>query len=456
MAAGDLDAPPAGRDRADELGRIADALEQFRQQLLKQRELENTVADNRRRQERRTAATTALLSDFDDTVGAVIGKVTISAETLQGEAERLSAVSEQTLRQSSAVAAASEQASANVQTVAAASEQLAASSNEIASQVSRASTIARTAAAEARNSNELVQGLAKAAAEIGDVVDLINSIASQTNLLALNATIEAARAGEAGKGFAVVAQEVKNLANQTAKATEEITGQIVDVQSRTGRAVEAIGVIAATVEQMNEVSGAIAAAVEEQGAATREITRNIAEAHSASAEVARNIAGVSTGADDNSRSARTVLRSADDLKQQTGALTAFIDSFLLSVRQVSDESGAAAVVGAENDHRAFVKKVLDTLNGGGCVHHAHDLSTADNCRLGRWYGAVDDPAVRALPAFSRVLAPHRTVHEQGRLALQLWENGDEAGARAAAARMEAAAEQVIAVLHDLEREMCAS
>jgi methyl-accepting chemotaxis protein len=271
-------------------------------------------------------------------------------------------VSERTGDQAGAAAAASEHAAANVQTVAAASEQLAASSREIAAQVSRASGIAQSAAAEAEATDQRVRGLADAAGRIGDVVNLITDIASQTNLLALNATIEAARAGEAGKGFAVVANEVKHLASQTAKATEDIAGQIAAVQEQTRAAVEAIRAIGAIIHDMDEVSGAIAAAVEEQGAATQEITRNIQEAHTGTVEVATNIQGVSQGAGETNRTANEVLASARDLSSQADLMRAVADGFLVRLESggATLEWGPAWLTGhavIDADHKMLVQYV---------------------------------------------------------------------------------------------------
>jgi len=320
-------------DRKDEFGKMARAVEVFREGLIRARDLADAQRAEQVAKEQRVIELNDMIMDFDGQVVGVIANLTASATQLQSSSQGMSAVSEQTVQQSSAVAAASEQAAANVQTVAAASEQLSASSREIASQVSRASQIAQSAASEAKTTNELVQGLAEAANRIGDVVKLINDIASQTNLLALNATIEAARAGDAGKGFAVVANEVKSLANQTARATEEISGQIDGVQQRTKLAVEAIQSIALTIAEMDQVSGTIASTVEEQGAATMEITRNILEAHAGTAEVARNIAGVTDGAKEGSAAATDVLGAACALHGQSDSLKVLVDGFLKGVRR---------------------------------------------------------------------------------------------------------------------------
>jgi methyl-accepting chemotaxis protein len=273
-----------------------------------------------------------LADSLETSVKAVADKVSTSAAEMRGAAEELTLKAEQTSQQATTVAAASEEASVNVQTVASAAEELNASVAEITRQVATSTQITTQAVAEADTTNAQVEGLAKAAQRIGDVVKLISDIAGQTNLLALNATIEAARAGEAGKGFAVVASEVKNLANQTAKATEEIILQITTIQSETQSAVAAIQRIGNTISTINEISTAIASAVEEQGAATREIARNVQEASAGTSEVSSNIIRVTQTAKETGETARVMQESSGALVQQSAMLRGEVDGFLTRVR----------------------------------------------------------------------------------------------------------------------------
>lgn len=258
-------------------------------------------------------------------------EVAQSAERMRGMANAMAASSEQTSNQAAAVAAASDEASSNVQTVASAAEELSASIQEITRQVEQSSQIARQAVEEALATDETMRGLADSAERVGEVVGLIQEIASQTKLLALNATIESARAGEAGKGFAVVASEVKNLADQTAKATKQIADQIGSIQKASQAAVSAIESIRRTIEQANEASSAIASAVEEQGAATQEITRNVQEAAGGTREVSSNISGVTQAAAENSQAAAEMLQATNALAEkaaQLDALRAEIEAFM--------------------------------------------------------------------------------------------------------------------------------
>ncbi|HLJ19463.1 MAG TPA: globin-coupled sensor protein, partial [Stellaceae bacterium] len=282
------------------------------------------------REERRVKVTEAI-KHFDEKMIGMLGVVESSIVKMQTTATGLSGTADETMQQSTAVAAASEQASANVQTVASAAEELSSSIAEIGRQVAQSTKVAGDAVKQANKTNTTVQGLAQSAQTIGDVVKLIQDIASQTNLLALNATIEAARAGEAGKGFAVVAAEVKNLANQTAKATDEISQQIGSIQSATKVSVEAIQEIAATIMSVNDTATAIASAVEEQGAATQEIARNVQEASKGTQEVSSNIAKVSQAATETRRAASDVLSAGRELTKQSQSMRIQVDAFFKSI-----------------------------------------------------------------------------------------------------------------------------
>jgi len=271
-------------------------------------------------------------ANFETHVKSVADLVLTAATDVQSMAQSMSQTAETTVGEAQSVTSASEQAANNVNAVAAAAEQLAGSVTEISRQTARSSTIAAQAADQARITNSQVQGLATAAQRIGDVVKLITDIANQTNLLALNATIEAARAGEAGKGFAVVASEVKSLANQTAKATDDISQQISAIQSETTLAVDAIQAIAKTIEEINQITTAVATAVEEQGAATQEIGRNVESAASGTSDVARGIGNVRQSADETGSAALKMLTAAEDLTRQSQGLQAEVDSFLMELR----------------------------------------------------------------------------------------------------------------------------
>ena len=334
LAKGDLSTDVPALDKTDEIGNMAQAVQVFKDNAIRTKEMEAEAEEQKHKaEEEKRQLMLTMANDFETSVGGVVDSVSSASTEMQSSASSLSATAEETSKQASTVAAASEEASTNVQTVAAASEELSSSISEISRQVSQSTQIAGTAVAEVDGANEKVKGLADAANKIGEVVALITDIADQTNLLALNATIEAARAGEAGKGFAVVASEVKNLANATAKATEEISAQIGGIQGATQEAVEAIGSIGSTINQMNEIASTIAAAVEEQGAATQEIARNVEQAAAGTNEVSSNISGVNQAADETGQSAEQMLSAATELSQQSETLRGEVDKFLDNIRK---------------------------------------------------------------------------------------------------------------------------
>ena len=332
IAGGELETQiPAATE--DEIGAMAGALVVFRDNAIQIREAnERAAREQAEASERRRLERIKLAEEFEAEMRGVVEAVSSSSTQLQSNAHTMAATADEASRQTAAVAAVSEQTTANVGTVATAAEELSSSIAEIARQVAESTRIAGQAVSEAERTNSTVKSLAEAAQKIGDVVKLISEIAAQTNLLALNATIEAARAGEAGKGFAVVASEVKNLATQTAKATEEITAQINAIQSTTGSSVEAIAAIGATINRVNEIANSIAAAVEEQGSATQEIARNVQEAARGTGEVSSNITGVAKAASQTGAAASQVLGAAQDLAKQAETLRSSVDQFLARIR----------------------------------------------------------------------------------------------------------------------------
>ena len=333
LASGNEAVEVPGVGRSDEIGEMADAVQVFKDNAAEVRRLNAEQEEREQRiEEQRRATVHKMADEFETRIGQVVTAVGHASSSLNDSSATMAAAADQAHRQSTAVAAAAEEAAANVQTVSASAEELSSSIQEISRQVANSNQIAADAVTEVEQTTEMVQGLTEAASRIGDVIDLITDIAEQTNLLALNATIEAARAGDAGKGFAVVAAEVKNLATQTARATDEIGQQISGIQSATQQSTEAITKISGTIGRISEISSSIAAAVEQQGAATGEIARNVEQASVGTQDVSSNIQGVTSAVTETTEVSKGISAAASDLTSQAQALRTSVDEFLSEVR----------------------------------------------------------------------------------------------------------------------------
>jgi methyl-accepting chemotaxis protein len=332
LGRGDLATVVPHQGEKNEIGSIADTLEVFKQALIAKKAADEAAAQDANAKIERGHRVDGITRDFESMIGEIVETVSSASTELEASATTLSATAERSEKLTTMVSAASEEASTNVQSVASATEEMTSSVNEISRRVQESASIASQAVDQARKTNDRVGELAKAAARIGDVVELINTIAGQTNLLALNATIEAARAGDAGRGFAVVASEVKALAEQTAKATGEISQQIAGIQSATGDSVAAIKEIGDTIGRMSEISSTIASAVEEQGAATQEISRNVQQAARGTQQVSSNISDVQRGASETGTASSQVLSAAQSLSRDSTRLKSEVSKFLTTVR----------------------------------------------------------------------------------------------------------------------------
>ena len=333
LSSGDTAVTIPGGARKDELGTMAGAVDVFRRSMIEAGTMREAQEAAKQQAELEKKALQRQMADrFEADVVAAVAQAIHDMQRVAGEI--MTSVNG-TSERAAAAAAASEEASASVGSVAAATEELASTVAEIGRQVSHSSGVADAAVGKALQTTEMVGGLTSPGEKIGDVLRLIGAIASQTNLLALNATIEAARAGEAGRGFAVVASEVKELASQTAKATEEIAGQVTAIQTATGDCVIAIGGISDTIREISGIATTIAAAIEEQDSATREIARSVQQAAAGASEVSANVTGASQAADQSRGLADNVLVASGELSQHATTLLKSVDAFLAGLRNAA-------------------------------------------------------------------------------------------------------------------------
>lgn len=333
LSDGELDTEIPGQNRGDEIGDMSAAVQVFKENAIRNRDLEASQQEQERKAEaEKRAAMNELADDFDASVGGIVETVSQAAAQMQTTAQSMASVSEETSNQAVAVASASEEASANVQTVASSAEELTSSIGEINQRVAEASAESKKAVAEVAKTTEQMGALAQTAEKIGEVINMISGIAEQTNLLALNATIESARAGEAGKGFAVVANEVKALATQTAQATDDISNQIKEIQSATTEAVTSMTDVRSVIDGLEQISGTIAAAMEEQGAVTQEIARSVQEAAAGTQEVTQNISGVTQASQETGSASSQVMSKASELSSQADSLKKEVANFVAQVR----------------------------------------------------------------------------------------------------------------------------
>ena len=379
---GNLTIDVPSQNRTDEVGALAKCIQVFKEKTTEvERMKSEREAEQRRNQRNVKSEILALNNALEEELTGAVGQVISQSEAMQASAGTMSSSAEQSNEQATAVTSAAEEAAANVQTVASASEELSSSVQEISRQMSQASQISQEAMDQATESRVQIQGLAEVAQNIGEVINLINDIAEQTNLLALNATIEAARAGDAGKGFAVVASEVKNLANQTAKATEQISSQVTEIQDATQQSVKVNEAIAAIISNINEITASVASAVEEQGAATQEIARNVEQAAAGTSEVSGTMSRVSQSVSETQTAAAEQLQTAQAVKSRIEAMNNQVLTILhqsqdeelatrhtvnLAVRAVSDSGARDCLMNSVSRSGAAV---LDRSVGGDVGDH---------------------------------------------------------------------------------------
>ncbi|NVK17882.1 MAG: bacteriohemerythrin [Methylocystaceae bacterium] len=371
LASGDLSTEIKGRERGDEIGDMADAVQIFKDNMIKAEELTRTQKRDQEIKDQQRQLINSYIREFEVTMINVLDGLNAADTSVRTASNDVSAESTETKLQATTVASAAEEATSNVQTVAAAAEELSSSISEIGRQVNQATQVTSRAVEQSQSTSEQMSELAAAVSKIGEIVDLINNIAEQTNMLALNATIEAARAGEAGKGFAVVASEVKNLANQTTRATEDITQQIGEIQSSTDRSVTAIKAISSVIGEINHISSTIASAVEQQGAATQEIAMNVDQASAGTQEVSTSILQVQKSAESADESAQILMSTSDDLARESNILRKQVSRFLKQV-QLEDvdeqtlfswsDDLSCGNESVDNDHKQMLKRINALYN----------------------------------------------------------------------------------------------
>jgi methyl-accepting chemotaxis protein len=332
LAQGELELQVEGTGRGDEVGVMARAVQVFRDNMIRTGELATRERESEAQRAVRAARVDQLADRFNGDIASVIGTVISASSQLESTAGRMSQAAQRTSSEAAGVAETTEAASSKMQTVATATEELSTSIAEIGRRATQSAQVAQQAARDGQRTNQTVHGLYVAAEKIGDVVKLISEIASQTNLLALNATIEAARAGDAGRGFAVVAAEVKTLAEQTAKATDDIRAQISAIQATSGEAVSAIQGMTGTIAEISQIASSIAGAVEQQNAATQEIARNVQRAAQGTGEISHNIQGVRGAANESGIAASQVLDASKELALQSDTMRRHVDTFIQSIR----------------------------------------------------------------------------------------------------------------------------